>query len=148
MANEATVTSGLTIQKRSSAGVTLIDYVSRPGAFRADVTGTKGPTPGAITAPRFGKVVRFEELTEPGLVWFKNLDASNAVEYGLYDVGLDKFYPFGEALAGEGFAWRFSRNFREAYLGTGTGTGSLGGMQFYVMGLGADVNCTVEAFER
>lgn len=145
MANEARVSAGLTIRKTSGT-VTLLDYRRSP-TFNADVTGSKGPTPGALTIPTGGKVVSLEELSTPGLCLVTNNDATAYVEYGVLDVGADIFYPFGELLPGEATVFRFSRNFQEEYVGTGTGTTSQGN-RLFMKAHGNDAVVTVEAFEK
>ena len=145
MANEARVTVGLSILKRSGA-VTILDekYMA---VFTPTVTGTKGPSPGALTIPVYGKVIPLTELTTPGLCMLRNLDATNYVEWGLYDPQIDQFYPLGEIQPGESYVLRFSRNIREQYEGTGTGTTAVGGVEFFMKANAADVVVSVEAFE-
>ncbi len=148
MANEANVRCVLTIKKKDDdTGLQLINYQNLPGSFRADVDGYKGPTPGALTIPVGGKLVSLEELTVPGLVRIKNADATNYVEYGLYDMDADIFRPFGELLAGEEYVFRFSRNLFEEYTGTGTGTSTAGANRFMMKANTADVIVIVDAFE-
>ena len=147
MADEAQVRASLSIRKTSGAK-TLIDYRSSPSAFNSDVTGTKGPTPGALTIPTGGKVVSFAELDTPGWCILHNEDATNYVEWGVYDPDTDRFYPVGEIGPGESAGpFKFSRNFREDYIGTGTGTSSEGGNQFFMKADTADVVVSVEALE-
>jgi len=146
MANEATIRVSLQIRKVSGSLV-LLDYQSRPTSFQATVTGTKGPTPGALTIPAGGEAVSFGELSTPGLCILKNLSATVTVEYGIRDPGIDVFYPLGEILPGEIYLLRLSRNLLEEYQGTGTGTTSPGN-QFFMKGMGGDVNVSVEAFEQ
>jgi hypothetical protein len=148
MANEASVRCTLSIKKKDDdTGLQLINYQNLPGSFRATVTGTKGPSPGALTIPVGGKFVSLEELTVPGLVRIKNCDATNYVEYGLYDVDADIFRPLGELLAGEEYVLRFSRNLFEEYEGTGTGTSTAGANRFMMKANTADVIVVVDAFE-
>lgn len=146
MADEARISCQLTVLKRGSSGEALIDYASRPAAFSADVNGTKGPTPGSLTVPTGGKVVPLNELTTPGWCRIMNQDATNYVEYGVYDPDYDRFYPFGELGPGELTVFKFSRNFREEYEGTGTGT-SAPSSYLFMKANTADVNVLVEAFE-
>ncbi len=148
MADEVRVYAGLTIQKRdSTTGLLLQDYQSRPTAFTTDMDGIKGPTPGALTIPTGGKVVSLAELQTPGWCWIWNLDSSNYVEWGIYDVSQNQFTAIGEIGPGEGIVFKFSRNFTEEYDTTGTGTSSLNAAQFFMKANSADVQVRVEAFE-
>ena len=145
MADEAQVRVSLSIRKTSGI-ITMIDYQSRR-AFSADVTGTKGPTPGALTIPVGGKVVSFEELSTAGFCMLHNLDTTNYVEYGIRDPDSDRFYPLGEIGPGETYILKLTRNLNEEYIGTGTGTSSPGN-QFFMKANTADVVVSVECFER
>ena len=68
MADEARINCSLYIKKNN------LLYQSQPTSFQADVTGTKGPVPGAITIPVGGKVIDLGELVTPGLYKIVNLD--------------------------------------------------------------------------
>ena len=129
MADEARVTSSLQIRKTNSAGDVLqLDYQSRPSAFTADVTGTKGPTPGALTVQRTRTDVDLSQLTTPGLCRFMNLDATSRIYVGLWnpDVPLE-FTPMMMLLPGESFVFRLADNIgSELDVGTGTGTADPG----------------------
>lgn len=123
MSNEARIRSGLQILKRNATGDrTLLDYQARPESFAADVTGTKGPVPGAITCTTAGTDISFSELTTPGLCRIMNLDSNNYVEVGIWEPTGSIFYPLMELLPGESYVIRLSRNLQEQYAGTGTGT--------------------------
>jgi len=102
MANEATIRSTLQIQKGN------LDYRPATAAFQVDVTGTDGPTPGAVTASTAGTDIAFSELTTPGLYRVRNIDSTNFVEIGIWDGAT--FHEFGELLPGEEYVGRFSRN--------------------------------------
>jgi len=145
MAREASVRIGLNIRKLSGS-ITLMDENISAG-FTADVDGTKGPTPGALTIPTGGKAVSFEELSTPSLCVLKNSDATNYVSYGIYDPQTDVYYPLGELLPGESYVLRLSRDLQEEYVGTGTGT-TAANNQFFMKADGADVEVTVKAFEK
>lgn len=119
MANEATIQSSLTITKGN------LSYQSKPTSFRADVSGTKGPTPGALTVSTVGTDVSFAQLTTPALCRISNLDTTNYLTYGIWDSQTDTFYPLGEVLPGESYILRLSRDLAEEY-GTGPGTGTTG----------------------
>ena len=148
MANEARVTVGLQIRKTSSDGITVMD-VRKSASFQVDVSGTKGPSPGAITALITGTIVDLSQLTIPGLVWITSLDddEGNYVEYGIYDPQTDVFYPVGEVSPGESWPWKFSRNLLEEYAGTGTGT-TAATNKFMVKAFNASAIVSVEANER
>lgn len=146
MANEATVNSSLQVRKVSGSTV-LLDYQSRPSAFKATVNGTKGPYPGSLSVPTTGKLVYFDQLTTPGLCRLMNCDATNYVEYGIYDPQSGLFYPIGEMLPGETYVLRFSRNLQEQYSGSGTGTATPENY-FYMKANKATCVVLVEAFEK
>lgn len=146
MANEARVQSGLYIRKTSGALI-LLEYQSRPSAFLADVSGTKGPSPGAIRVPIAGVDISFPELTTPGLCWLHNLDATNYVEVGIYVPATLTFFPLLELMPGECYTVRLSRNLLEQYAGSGTGTtGSINKLRLKANT--APCNVRVDAFEK
>lgn len=153
MANEARVQASLQVRK-TDGSLVLLDFQSRPSAFMADVTGTKGPTPGAVNVSRNGTTVSFSELTSPSLCFLHNQSASYFVEYGIWNPTQLEFYPLGELMPGEVAVIRLSRNLREEYSspGTGTGTGALGSSEFRLKAEWAagttGVNVFVGAFER
>lgn len=146
MANEARVTNSLSIRKQSGT-VIQIDYQSRPNSFSVDVTGTKGPVPGAVAISTGGTDVSFAELTTPSLCRIHNQDATNYVEYGIWEPATSTFYPFGEIGPGETYILKLSRNFLEEYSGTGTGT-TAPTNTFRMKANGAACNVLVEAFEK
>lgn len=125
MANEARITSSLAIRK-TSGSLTLLDYQSRPTTFSATVDGTKGPTPGAITVARTGTIIDLSQLTTPGLLVIKNLDATYRFEWGIFDPSISSFFPVGEVLPGEVYVVRLSRALLREYSTPGTGTGTTG----------------------
>lgn len=116
MANEATIRASLQIRKGN------LTYQSQPSSFTANMGTAKGPAPGAITIPIAGVEINVSEFTTPGLCRLMNLDEDNFVEYGIFDTEADVFFPLGELLPGETYILRFSRNLKEEYAGTGTGT--------------------------
>ncbi len=116
MANEARINFGLSINKGS------LKHRSS-GAFAANVSGQKGPTPGAIAVSTLGTDVDLSQLTVAGLTELTNLDDSNFFEWGIYDPDTLAFYPLGEVGPGETYIIRLSRNIQEQYAGTGTGAG-------------------------
>lgn len=116
MANEALVTSGLILIADN------LKYRTAVPSFRADVTGRKGPTPGAVTVPTTGVNVDLSQLTTPGLCVLKNLDAEVAFDWGLYDSDILRFFKVGRVLAGEQYVLRLHPELDEDYGSTGTGT--------------------------
>lgn len=140
MANEATLQISLQIKKNS------LEYQCRPTSYKADVSGQKGPVPGAFTVTTYGTDLDLAELTTPGLCRIQNLDETNYVEWGIYDPVTDAFYPLGEILATESYVIRFSRNVQEQYEGTGTGT-TTPTKRVRFKANTANVNVLVEAFE-
>lgn len=140
MANEAIIRTSLQITKGN------LEYRSQPTLFYADVAGTKGPVPGCIEVSTVGTNVDFGELTQPALCRIHNLDASNFVEYGVWDPEGSTFYPLGELLAGDTYVLRLSRNLQEEY-GTGTGTTGADTNRLRFKADTAAVNVVVEAFE-
>lgn len=129
MANEATINVGMTINKSP------LQYMSRPGQFRADVAVGKGPTPGAFTVTAAGTDADLSQLDTPGLVWMQNLDAAIEVEWGIWDGA--SFFGVGRLLPGEIALFRFSEEFS---IGT-----SSNALRFYSQG--ADCFVTVNGFE-
>lgn len=144
MSNEANISSGLSIRKLSGS-VTLLDYRSAPAQFNADVDGTKGPTPGAITVSTAGTNLDLSELTTPGFVRISNQDATNYFEYGIKDASSGIFYPIGEVGPGESYVLKFARTVGDEYYST-TGTDS--GNSVHLKANTASVNALVECFER
>lgn len=139
MSNEATVRSSLQIFKQSGA-LTILDYQSRPNSFITDVTGTRGPTPGALNVTTAGVEVDLSKLTTPGLCRIMNLDATNYVKVGVYDGA--NFWELMDLLPGETYVFRLARTISK---GTGTSyeTGSL-----MLKADTATCVCVVEAFDK
>lgn len=134
-APEATITVGLSIRKRSADGQRELLDPNHSRGFRSPVSGTKGPVPGAVTVPLAGVDVDLSGLTIPGLCWmthegradFADVGADPSiyyVEYGIKDALTNLFYPWGELWPGDAWPMRLSRNIREFYNSTGTGTGT------------------------
>lgn len=112
MSNEATVQSSLTIRKSN------LNYmgVGNP-TFQPDVSGTNGPTPGAISVPSSGVTVTLAQLTAMGgLCEMSNVSTTETVEYGVIVGGV--FRPFGEIKPGEKYVVRLSRNLQYGASGT------------------------------
>lgn len=150
MADEAVVSLTLRINKRSADGtINQINY-NKDESYQLDVTGIKGPTPGALTIPTGGKIISFAELVTPGLCLIKNMDDTNYVEYGVLDRDLtpDAAYTPFELGPGEAVVLKLSRNLGEEWIGTGTGTGGATSYNFFIKANTADVVVSIEAFER
>lgn len=145
MSGEAQIRSSLQITKKTGA-VEQINYQGKPTSFNADVAGTKGPVPGAVTATVAGTDVDFSQLTTPTLCRLQNQDATNFVEYGVWDPEGNTFYPLGELLPGETYVLRLSRNLQQEF-GTGTGTTGAETNRLRLKADTASVNVLVEAFE-
>lgn len=105
MANEASVRSGLEITKGN------LKYRSFPNEFRADVTGSKGPLPGAVTVTTGGTDIDLTGLGTPGFCRLGNIDSTNFVEYGIWNGA--NFYPLGEIGPGECYTIKIARNFAD-----------------------------------
>lgn len=142
MAGEATLNVSLAINKGN------LSYQSLPTSFTADVSGTDGPSPGAITATLAGIDIDLSELTTFGFCRFFNMDATNFVDVGIVDPETEKFYPFMRLLAGEGYVFRLSPDLQEEY-GTGAGTGTTGANtnRLRLKADTAPCNVIVDAFE-
>ena len=142
MANEATVLSSLQIT------VGNLSYQSLPASFQADVTGVKGPTPGAITATLEGTDIDLSQLTVPGLCRIMNLDEDNYVRVGVWNPDQDELYPLIRLLPGESFTIRLDPDINEE-IATGTGSGTTGQQNtFRVRASTAPCVVLVEAFEN
>jgi len=137
MANEVTIGASIAVQQGS------LIYESRPKQFNADMTGKKGPTPGAVSIEVAGTDISLAELTTPGFARLVNLDTTNYVEFGIWD-GLE-FIAVGELGPGEISVFKFSRNFGNS-VGTGTATTDTGNT-FRMKASVAACNCLVEVFE-
>lgn len=140
MANEATIRVSLTIKKGR------LSYQSNPTAFTATLSGTKGPTPGAIEVSVYGTEITFSELTQIGYCVMQNLDEDNFVQWGLWEPATAVFYPVGELGPGELCLFKFSRYFKQEYTNTGTGT-TAPENSFMLKADTANCNCVVTAFE-
>lgn len=140
MADEASIRCSLQIINSP------LEYGSKPTQFNADVSGIKGPSPGAVAVSTAGTDIDLSELTTPGLCRIMNLDATNYVEFGIWDPEGSKFYPLGEILAGETYVLRLSRNLQEEF-GTGTGTTGDDTNRLRFKADTAAVDVLVEAFE-
>lgn len=138
MSDEATIQASLQIL------TTNLKYRSYPTTFTADVSGEKGPVPGAISAAVLGTSVDLSQLTLPGLCRITNLDATNYVTVGILDPDGD-FYPLAEVLPGEFYILRLSRSLGQSW-GVGTATTD-SGCTLHIQANTAACNVVVEAFE-
>ena len=116
-------------------------------AFKVDVTGAKGPVPGSIAVSVWGTNVDFGELTTPTLCRLTNQDATNFVEYGVWDPEGGTFYPLGEIGPGESYPLKLSRNLQEEYA-TGTSTTGEDTNRLRLKADTAACNVLIEAFEK
>lgn len=141
MADEISIRSTIQIVK---AGIT---YQNRGGDFKKDLTNSKGPSPGAITATVTGVLVDLSELSSFGACIIKNYDITNKVEIGFYISGV--FYPFKEIGPKEEWVHYFSENLGEQYGTAGTGTvGPALVDPLLVRAINSSCQISVEAFER
>jgi hypothetical protein len=146
MANEARVSSGLQIRK-TSGSITLVDYLSRPSAFTADVTAVSGPVPGGITVTTNGTDVDLSGLTNPGLCRVANLSAVNSLRLGVWNPDQSEFYPVMKIKPGEFYVFRLDPDINEEFSGTGTGlTGQQNTLRLKAEN--APVEALFEAFEE
>lgn len=146
MADEARITSNLTIRKLTSTGGIQLQYISQPGSFQANVTGTKGPVPGAMSVSVYGTNVDFSQLTTPALCRIMNLDSSAYLTYGIWDETDDEFLALGEVLPLESYVIRLSRALGQQY-GTGTTQYSVNAHKLRLVSSSGTINAVVEAFE-
>ena len=138
MSDEATIRASLQITNGN------LNYRSYPTDFYADVTGKKGPVPGAVTVPVLGTDINFSELTTPAWCRIANLDETNYVTVGILDPDGD-FYPLLEILPGEFQVVRLSRFLSQSW-GVGTATSDTG-CTLHLRADTAPCIALVEAFE-
>lgn len=141
MASEATISCSLSVRKDN------LMYQSPGQTGTLDVTGTKGPVPGAITVALAGTDIDLSQLTTPGVCWMINVDQTNFVEIGIKEPATGFFYPFLELLPGIPALVVLSRNLLEEYTGTGTGT-SAPTNKLHAKANGAPCVVRIEAFEK
>jgi len=147
MSDEITVRSSLHIRKETSSGEVQLEYLPKPTTFTDDLTGVKGPTPGAFDASILGTDVDLTELTTPGYCRIRNLDDTNFVTVGIWDPEGSTFHPFLELGPMKHVDLQLSRYIQEEY-GTGTGTTGAGTNRLRVKADTATCNVSVEAFEK
>lgn len=145
MALEAQITVSLAITRGN------LQYQSKPTAFRADVNGGVGPTPGTLTVSKFGTNIDLTQITgvggTAGLAWFQNLDTTGRVEYGIYDTLSLVFYPLGMLLPGECYVLRLSPDLGKDEPGTGSGTALAGTTRLRFRSIGAACLVRVDVFQ-
>lgn len=156
MSSEVRINCGMSIRKMSSDRQTaLVGHNSSVSGFVADMTGAKGPVPGAIEVATTGTQVDFSQLTRPTFCQITHLgrvdgvDPTNVdyVQYGIWNPANNNFYPLGEIWAGESYILRLSRNIQEIYAGPGSGTEVGETARMMLLANGAAQNVKVEAFE-
>jgi len=146
MANEITLRSSLQIRQGS------LFYQSQPSGFNANMAGSRGPSPGYLTAKQPGTPVDLSQLAKlGGWAVIYNMDPADGrtsfLEVCVYDPDTNELYPFAELLPGENFPIRLSRYLGSEF-GLHTGTGPTGsGVKLYLKGVGADVGARVDAFD-
>lgn len=149
MADEISVTSSLQIRFKSNS-IQKVDYQSRPTQFKDDLVNSnvRGPLPGVVRVLRTGTVVDLSGLTIPGYYRISGqfTDPGNYVEIGIYDPGLDVFYPLNEIGAGQSYVGKFTRNLLEEYSGTGTAT-TTASNQLMLKAFNANVDVLLEVFD-
>ena len=146
MANEATLTNQITIRKSDAGGNVLLEYRSTPTSFRMDVSGTVGPSPGAILITTAGVTVDFGDLTVPGLCWFANLGDAYPFDVGIWDPDNSKFFPLAVVHPHRFWSLELSPRLNEEY-GTGTGTGGAADNRLRVKAVGGSTYGRIDAFE-
>ncbi len=142
MTSEAQIHSSLQITKPNEK----LEYRSSPTAFKATVTGAKGPVPGALAITTAGVDIDFSELTQPALCRLQNLDTTNYVDYGIWDPEGGKFYPLGALLPGETYVIRLSPNLHEEF-GEGAGTTGADTNRLRLKANTAACDCVVDALK-
>ncbi len=140
MSNEAQLSISFRINNAN------LKYNPQAVTFAEDVAGTKGPSPGALTATLAGIDVDLSELALPGLCMIRNLDSANFVTVGLKDSVTHVFYPWMEIRAGKSWPVPLSRYLLQG-MGTGTGTADIANATVHIKSDTADVNISFEAFE-
>lgn len=95
MANELTISGSYNI---SQGNLKVTDNFSD----QHDMTGTFGPTPGAVAVGTgaTGTSIDLSALTTGGLMKVTNLDSTNFITVGIYD-GSTTYYPLVKVAAGK-----------------------------------------------
>lgn len=143
--NEISVRTSLYIKNGS------LNYQNKPTSFQANMAGTAGPTPGAITVTSGGTKIDLSQLdTLGGMCRVMNLDATYNIEVGVYEISSGKFFPLMLLLPGETYVFRLSDRLSREFIDTGTG--SVGNTTYFwakVAGPHGTPSCKllVEAFD-
>lgn len=130
MSNEGRFQASLQVNN----SVTGLIYLSQPTSFIFSITGSIGPTPGAIAVSPHGTGASLAQLTTPGPAWFQNLDTVYNVEWGVYDLIGNVFWPVGLLLPGMPQQLYLSPNIGKDEPGTGTGA-AVGSTQLWFKSL-------------
>jgi hypothetical protein len=139
MADEASIRSGLSINKGN------VKYRSYPDAFTADVSGEKGPSPGALAVTQNGVDVDLSEITSPGFCRVSN-QGSVTLMLGVWDGSA--LHPLKDILSGEHYVFRLSQFLGDQF-GTATSTATTGdGDTLRLKSIGGAGTALVEVFER
>ena len=150
MAGEITIQVSLNIRKVTSGNVSQIEYQSRPAGYTDDMTGAKGPTPGAVDVSQTGVSLDLAELTTPGWCRFHNQesDTTRTVNIGIYETDTARFFPFMMLKPGHSQVVLLSPELFEELGETGTGTAVVGNARLHIRARGDySANILVEAFE-
>jgi hypothetical protein len=149
MSNEASIQVGLRISKNDANGV--LTYASiGPNGFTANVTGTKGPVPGAITASIYGTDVDFSQLTVPSWCEVYCMGPRYGFDLGIFDPNPGRFYPMMTLYPGEKTVFRISDLLGEYPGGSGSGTGTIDSdaVRIRARGRGGAALAYIGAFEK
>lgn len=125
-------------------------YRHPKSSFQASMTGSLGPTPGALLISTLGTDISLLEIGTPGFVVVDNYDDTNFFTLGLWDPTTSLYYPFMEVGPGEFYPFKFSRQLLDE-LGTGgLGTGTTGAPNQVLRAYAdtADVNGFIGVFEK
>lgn len=130
-----------------------LDHQPRQREWKADMTGAKGPTPGAITATYDGTDIDLSQLTDPGWIDIYNQepeDGGITVSWGVYDPETDRYYPVGKIAPGQGTGMLHLDELLQFEFdpATGTGTGNPTNRLRIKAKDGDEANILVQAFER
>lgn len=123
MANEITITTGLTVRKGN------LNHRPPRRTFKADMAGSTGISPGAILVTTDGVDLEFTELADPGWCHITNIaeDGGSDIQYGPYDPETDRYYGWFNISPGESSVFKFDQQFQwESYPASEQGTGTGG----------------------
>lgn len=125
-------------------------YRHPKASFQADMTGSLGPTPGALLISVDGTDIDLGEIAIPGFVVVDNYDETNFFTLGIWDPDTSLFYPFLEVGPGEFYPFKFSRFLLDEFDIGGLGTGTTGPSNQVLRAYAdtADLNGFVGVFEQ